>query len=130
MTRCPSCKDETLKSIADALAVDDLDRALMLGLLGTRPEENASQCGDCRARGRLVIEARDERIRALAARERYRIRQARLAERAEVRARKRAPAAAASMTSKTLPGSVPLPPAAAAALARAKARVAAKPQPE
>jgi hypothetical protein len=128
MTHCPSCKDETLKSLADALAVDDLDRAVTLGLLDARPEQNASQCGDCRTRARLVIEARDERIRALAARERYRTRQARLAERAEVRARKRAPAA--SMTSKTLPGSVPLPPAAAAALARAKARVAAKPQPE
>jgi hypothetical protein len=123
---CPACSHDALRAIADALAEDDLDRAMTLGLLDARPEDIAGLCNDCTACARLVIAARDERLRALAARDRYRARQTRLAERADARARKRTTAATPQHS--TIASS--LPPAAAAALARAKARVAAKPQPE
>ena len=127
MTSCPACGDDTLRAIAEALATDDVDRALTLGLLEAQPETAEAPCTECRRRAQTVIAARDDRLRALAARERYRARQARLAERADARARKRASAAvrtsAAAATSA-------LPPAVAAALARAKAKVAAKRPPE
>jgi hypothetical protein len=128
MMPCSACNDQALRRLAEALAADDLDRALTLGLLEARPEEIAEPCADCRSRASFVIAARDERLRAFAARERYRARQARLAERAKIRARKRA--AATPATSAPATSATALPPAAAAALARAKARVAAKPQPE
>lgn len=123
---CPACEDATLRAIADALAVDDLDRAMTLGLLDARPEDirtedTLGRCAACEAHAGIVIAARDERLRTLAARERYRARQARLAERAAAGARKRE--AVAPQPSIAAPS---LPPAAAAALARAKARVAAK----
>lgn len=118
---CPACEDAALRAIADALAVDDLDRAMTLGLLDARPDDIAGRCEACIACAQIVIAARDERLRALAARERHRARQDRLAERAAARARKRE--AAAPRTSIAAPS---LPPAAAAALARAKARVGAK----
>lgn len=124
-TPCRACEDGVLRAIADALAADDLDRAMTLGLLDARPDDIAGRCDACNARVGIVIAARDERLRALAARERHRARQARLAERAAARARKRE--AAASPTSVAAPS---LPPAAAAALARAKARVASKRPPE
>ncbi len=124
-TPCAACADGALRAMADALAVDDLDRAMTLGLLNARPEDDARGCDACIACAHIVIAARDERLRALAARERYRARQDRLAERARARARKRE--AAAPRTSITAPS---LPAAAAAALARAKARVAAKRLPE
>ena len=124
-TPCPACADGALRAMADALAVDDLDRAMALGLLDARPEDDSGSCDACIARADILIAARDERLRALAARERYRARQDRLAERARARARKRE--AAAPRTSITAPS---LPAAAAAALARAKARVAAKRLPE
>lgn len=127
MTICPACIDHTLRALADALAIDDLDRAITLGLLDARPENIAGLCNDCTAHAQLVTAARDERLRALAARERYRAHQARLASRVEVRARKRAAATPRHSTSTIAPS---LPPAAAAALARAKKRAAAKPQPE
>lgn len=125
MTPCRACADEILHTLVEALAADDIDRALTLGLLEFESEECADLCAECTARMRIVIAARDERLRALAARERYRAREVRLAARAEARTRKRS-------ASTTLPSAVApsLPPAAAAALARAKARVAAKPQPE
>jgi hypothetical protein len=125
MTPCPACADDMLRALAEALAMDDIDRALTLGLLESRSEEHPGLCTGCQARVHIVAAARAERLRALAARKRYRARQARLAERAEARARKFA-------TATTLqPAAAPsLPPAAAAALARAKARAAAKPQPE
>jgi hypothetical protein len=126
MTICPACIDHTLRALVDALATDDFDRAMTLGLLDTRPENIAGLCNDCTVRAQLVTAARDERLRALAARERYRARQTRLVERPDALARKRA--AVATPKHSTLAQS--LPPAAAAALARAKARVAAKPQPE
>jgi hypothetical protein len=111
--------------MADALAVDDLDRALTLGLLDARPESMADACAECTARAGLLIAARESRLHALAARERYRAREARLAERAKARARKRA-LAAPQQAIGSASASASLPPAAAAALARAKARAAAK----
>jgi hypothetical protein len=94
--------------VAAALLEDDLDRALELGLLDAAP------CPGCDAACRMrVAAARDARQQALAARERYRARQARLARRAEERAARRADAARSPSA---------LPPAAAAALARATAR--------
>lgn len=120
-TPCPACADGALRVIADALAADDLDRAMTLGLLDARLEDIPGRCAACEARAGIVIAARDERLRALAARERHRARQARLGERAAARARRRE--AAAPQQPIAAPS---LPPAAAAALARAKARVAAK----
>lgn len=120
---CPACADGALCGLADALAADNLDRAMALGLLDARPEDNAIRCDACSARADILIAARNERLCALAARERYRARQARLAERAATRACKRE--ATAPQRTVAAPS---LPPAAAAALARAKARVAAKRQ--
>lgn len=97
-----------------ALRADDLDAAFDLGLLDAAPCPRCSI--DCSARLALV---RDERLRALAARERYRVRIARLARRAAERDAKRAPVATVQVANA-------LPPAAAAALARAKARAAAR----
>ena len=97
-----------------ALGADDLDAAFDLGLLDATPCPHCS--ADCSARLAL---ARDERLQALAARERYRARNARLARRAAERDAKRAPVA-------TVQASSALPPAAAAALARAQARAAAR----
>ena len=97
-----------------ALRADDLDAAFELGLLDAAPCPHCS--ADCNARLSL---ARDERLRALAARERHRARDARLARRAAERDAKRATVAAVQATSA-------LPPAAAAALARAKARAATR----
>ncbi len=123
--RCPACSHQVLCAIADALATDNIDQAIELGLLDRCPESIDGNCGDCDARARIMIAARDARLRALAARERYRAREARLTARAEARACKRA-----SIAPRTLIAASTLPPAAAAALARAKARVAAKQQPE
>jgi hypothetical protein len=126
---CPVCSHDptraAIDSLVDALAVDDLERAITLGLLDARPEDTVGLCIGCMARGQIVIAARDARLRAFAARERYRARQVRLAERADIRARKRT-----NSPSLQSAAAVSIPPAAAAALARAKARVAAKPQQE
>lgn len=127
-TPCPACScsaDSPAHAIAGALAVDDLDRALALGLL------QAAACGDCSEACRArVVHARDARLAALAARERYRARQARLARReAERVARRRGPAATAAQdggSGAPAPGPGALPPAAAAALARALARAGGK----
>jgi Na+-translocating ferredoxin:NAD+ oxidoreductase RnfC subunit len=117
-----------------ALHEGDVDRALTRGLL------RCNGCGDCsRACGagiavaETLVAARDERLRALAARERYRARTLRLERRAAERAAKRAPASKAS----AVPGGPatvadnrpPLPSAAAAVLARAKARAAERGKP-
>lgn len=96
--------------IVAALAVDDLDAAIEAGLL------DASTCSACTPECRATLaHARDERHRALAARERFRDRTLRLARRQHERDAARAPAEASKQS---------LPPAAAAALARAKARAA------
>ena len=102
--------DAAAHAVANALAVDDLDHALDIGLLELRP------CPACTPGCRQsILEAAAARRFALAARERYRAREARLVQRAAERAARRRP-----------PAPTALPPAAAAALARAKAR-AAKP---
>lgn len=103
-------------AILAALAEDDVDRALDLGLLDAPP------CAGC-ARGcnTRLIAVRDERRRALAARERFRARQARL----ERRAREREAARTPPPTDAARP-SAALPPAAAAALARALARAGSR----
>lgn len=104
-------------AVLAALAVDDLDRAITSGLL---QDTSCADCSDaCKER---LIAARNVRLYALAARERHRARDTRLAlrthEREQRRADRRASAGAIAVN--------PLPPAAAAALARAKAKAAAK----
>lgn len=116
---CPFQQDPVSQTLVETVTEHDLDRAIALGLLTFEPASH--RCDRCRDAVEGLVVARDARLRALAARERYRARQTRLAERAEARARKRAsPAPASSTTAPSLPAS------AAAALARAKARVAAK----
>jgi Na+-translocating ferredoxin:NAD+ oxidoreductase RnfC subunit len=101
----------------------DLDRAIETGLLEVVPCNGCSD--ECTA---LLVAARDARLRALAARERYRARQARLQRRAAERAAARAtPASAATVT--THQPKLALPSAAAAALERAKARAAERRKP-
>lgn len=109
---CSDADQATLHAIAAALAEDDLDHAIDLGLLAAEP------CAGCDAHCRArVAAARDARHAALAARERYRARAHRLGQRERARAERRDTAARQPAA---------LPPAAAAALARARAR-AAKP---
>jgi hypothetical protein len=121
---CPACSCSDIRganthAIAAALAEDDIDRAIETGLLAAMP---CSGCDDaCSAR---VIAARDARRSALAARDRYRARQARLARRAQERAAARATPVTATPEAKPA-----LPPAAAAALARAKARATERRKP-
>lgn len=111
---CSNPRSVAAHAIVAALLIDDLDCAIELGLLG------ASACAQCSAACVAILQqAREARLRALAARERYRTRQARLQRRAESLQAKRA-AAIPAATAKA-PG---LPAAAAAALARAKARAA------
>jgi GNAT superfamily N-acetyltransferase len=122
---CPVCgctdvRGGNAHGIAAALAEDDIDRAIEAGLLSAVP---CATCNtECTAR---IVAARDARLSALAARERYRARQARLLRRAEERAAARAvPVVATTMETKPA-----LPSAAAAALARAKARAAERRKP-
>ena len=123
-TVCPacSCTLATPDSLAAhallaALSVDDLDRALASGLLDGRGCTGCNDaCNDaCNAQ---IIDARDARLRALAARDRYRARSARLLQRAAERAPKRALVLPSTSTADSLP------PAAAAALERAIAKAA------
>ena len=124
---CPVCgcneqRSVVAHAIAAAVAEDDLDRAIELGLLEIAPCEYCDAA--CSAR---VIVARDDRLAALGARERYRARQARLQRRAQERAAARAtPAPAATNTAEAASS---LPSAAAAALARARARAAERRKP-
>jgi GNAT superfamily N-acetyltransferase len=115
---CPFQQDPGSRALVDTVMEDDLDRAIALGLLAFEPASH--RCDRCRDAVARLVAARDARLHALAARERYRARQTRLAERAEARARKRASAAPAP--SAVAPA---LPAGAAAVLARAKARAAA-----
>ena len=109
--------------IAAALRIDDIDTAIAAGLL-----DATVACPGCSADCTAMIEvARSERLVALAARERYRAREARLQRRAQERAARRtAPATSGAATAEGAPSRPALPPAAAAALARAKARAAAR----
>lgn len=122
---CPVCgcsdvHGRDAHGIAAALAEDDVDRAIEAGLLSVVPCLSCSDaCTTC-----LTI-ARDARLSALAARERYRVRQARLQRRAEERAAAR-PAPVIATATEAEPA---LPSAAAAALARAKARAAERRKP-
>lgn len=116
---CTRVEVATAHAIAAALMEDDLARALDLGLL------DADACAACAPACRdAMLGAREERRRALAARERYRARQARLERRARQRDAARARPAPATAPPD---GAAPLPPAAAEALARALAK-ARKPQ--
>jgi hypothetical protein len=106
-----------------ALLEDDLDRALTLGLL------DIASCHGCdNACTMALLGARETRIRALAARDRFRARAARLERRKQERDERRlgdtaAPPGGGTLATPT--ASSPLPAAAAAALARAKAKAAA-----
>jgi hypothetical protein len=97
-----------------ALAVDDLDQALALGLLEATPCPACSP--DCQQH---LLDARSARLRALAARDRHRQRNARVAQRMMAREAARRPPPTADAPSS-------LPPAAAAALARALAKARAR----
>ena len=110
---CVDPRGEAAHRIVDALRVDDVDRALEAGLLDAVECEHCAP--ECRA---LLATTRDARITALAARERFRARNARLERRRAERDARRAPVAPPEVATPTLP------PAAAAALARAKARAA------
>ena len=108
---CPFChckEAHPAHAILAGLREDDFDAAIEHGLLQARP------CPHCAAScSTLLASARDERVRALASRERFRAREQRLARRSAERDAARATAARQPAA---------LPPAAAAALARAKAK--------
>jgi Na+-translocating ferredoxin:NAD+ oxidoreductase RnfC subunit len=116
MSPCPLCaciETHPAHAILAALREDDIDAAIERGLLDAQP------CPCCEDRcSNLLIEARDSRLRAVAARERFRAREARLARRAAERDAARTNAARQPAA---------LPPAAAAALARAKAKATGRP---
>jgi hypothetical protein len=102
--------DAPAHALVAALARDDLDAALDMGLL------DSAGCPSCSAGcTRALLAARDERRGALAARERFLARQARLARRA-------AEKVAARAAPSSVPGKPALPAGAADALARAMAR--------
>jgi len=110
---CPACgcgATSPAHAVAGLLLDDDVDAAIEAGLLQSAP------CDACTpACAATLVDARATRLAALAARERFRLREARLARRAARRDAARRPAATA--------GAAPaLPPAAAAALQRALAR--------
>lgn len=117
---CPFREIPGALALSEALVSDDLDRAIALGLLAFEPGPH--RCDDCRSVIATILAARDARLRALAARERFRAREARLAVRAEARAKRRAEA----QTAPRAPTMPALPPAAAAAFARAMAKASTK----
>jgi len=97
-----------------ALAVDDVDGAIDAGLLAS------DGCDGCTpACAMSLAAARDERLAALAARERFRAREARLSRREQERMARRSPAANPTPSPRAA-----LPPAAAAALQRALGKAA------
>lgn len=114
---CDAPSARATHAIAAALDDGDVDRALRLGLL------DAEACPGCTADCRsTLLSARDARLAALAARERFRARNLRLERRAAERAARRAPPAQPAMGT----DAPPLPPAAADALARALAKAGLK----
>jgi hypothetical protein len=130
---CPLAADrDDRRALAAALRTDDIDTAIEIGLLSYIAShervgvDRDKICEECAGDEHIILTARDERLRALAARERFRAREARLANRAELRAQKRS--AAANTRTATAPDKpdASLPPAAAAALARAKAKAAGR----
>ena len=122
---CPGCGclhgdagSMATHAVIAALAEDDLDRAIESGLLAP------IRCDHCTPECQAMLSgARAQRSNALAARERYRARMARLQMRVQERATRRGTAPAQPETKRTLP------PAAAAALARAKAKAAERGRP-
>jgi len=116
---CPSCgcaASHPAHALLAALRADDLDAALALGLLDAQP------CPACDAAcNALLFEARDARRFALAARDRYRAREARMARRKAERDAARLPPPSAAVTQAPT-----LPSAAADVLARALAKAAAR----
>ena len=123
---CPYCGctgTATIHHVVAALREGDVDKALDAGLL------EAPACPACSAECTATWQAaRDARLVALAARERFRAREARLARRRHERDARRAAARESPVTADEVPAPPPpvLPPAAAAALARAKARAAGR----
>ncbi|HLT45131.1 MAG TPA: hypothetical protein VK000_10780 [Luteimonas sp.] len=103
------------RRLLELLRADDVDAALAAGLMAV----DADAAGDLDPASRELLAQAQQRLRAAwNARERYRLRSARLARRAAERdARRRAAAAPAAPSARP-----ELPPAAAAALARARAR--------
>jgi Na+-translocating ferredoxin:NAD+ oxidoreductase RnfC subunit len=129
---CPGCgctQDDAdslaTHALVAALADDDIDRAIASGLLGPL------QCDACTAACKaILVAARAQRVSALAARERYRARNARLQQRMEARATRRNPIRADNQpTANPSTAKTALPTAAAAALARAKAKAAERGRP-
>ncbi len=128
---CATCSTPAVRALADAIAQDDIARAIDEGLLEF--EAPPHPCAACAERVASIVAARDVRVHALAARERFRRREVRLRERERARAEKRrsaspttAPETADIAAAASKPTASTLPPAAAAALARAKAKAAAK----
>lgn len=125
--RCPCCgcsdaAGAPAHRLQAALADDDLDRAMTLGLL--EPGNACTACSEaCRA---TLAAARNARQQALAARERFRARAARLARRERERSARRKPVATPDAPGNPTAVTPSLPPAAAAALARAKAKAAGR----
>ncbi|UTA53675.1 hypothetical protein L3D22_15235 [Lysobacter soli] len=119
---CADPRGAAAHAVNAALRVDDVDGAIEAGLLDRDVE--CMHCSDeCRAR---LHDARAERVDALAARERYRARAARLERRARERAEERvSPPVTAAVT----PTPSALPSAAAAALARAREKAAQRHKP-
>ncbi|HEY5804373.1 MAG TPA: hypothetical protein VIT90_11830 [Lysobacter sp.] len=137
---CRDAGGNAAHAIVAALVNDDLDQAIALGLIGGE-RLVCEHCSDeCRAR---LVAARSARLQALAARARFRARDARLERRARERAEHRAapvsaPASSAddaapqpvtSDTAAALALAPALPSAAAAALARARAKAASRHKP-
>ncbi len=126
---CTICSEHQVHALAVAIESDNIDLAMALGLLDFSTPVDA--CKACTSKIEMIVLARDARLRALAARERYRQRERRLSERARIRAEKRAAAQRSNMQSTDAQSTTTieapsLPPAAAAALARAKAKALAK----
>jgi hypothetical protein len=121
---CPACGCEaatgaSAHAVQEALRGDNLDAAITLGLL-----DSVVACLHCSTACRDALQAaRETRLRALAARQRFRARDARLARKQRERAERRKPATAVPGPAANMAVSA-LPPAAAAALARAKAKAA------
>ena len=114
---CTDPRGDGVHAIVAALAIDDLDAAIDAGLLA------CDGCGGCAPEcTQALVAARDGRRAALAARERFRTREARRARLQQERLARRIPAVVESPT----PAS--LPPAAADALQRALAKAASRPR--
>jgi multidrug efflux pump subunit AcrA (membrane-fusion protein) len=124
---CPACGCDaapgaSAHAVQVALHGDDFDAAIALGLL-----DEAIACPHCSTACRDALQAaREARLRALAARERFRARDARLARKQRERAERRKPVAAMPGSGASGDVAPVLPPAAAAALARAKAKAAGR----